>query len=244
MSSKNTLLIPLLLLMAAGPAFAQEAGMLSILVNSGRHVAYGIDLVRYIMMATGVYFVLTGLVELWAVSDDRALKYLRGRDRLNHGSAIVSLLLGGILLAMAQVTSTGGLAVLSRTIGVTTSGAGSNWSWAWDGPMTAEAAEQMHSKADLGQLTHYAKLGLLGIMKVLGLAAILRGWLTLNAYYNQRYNAGLGTAIAWLIGGVLAWNLQWFADILNNSLGVNLFWAFGYDQAAQQGVPPITPSGP
>ena len=225
-----------LLLFAAGPAFA-DTGMLSILVNAGRHVSYGIDLVRYIMIAVGVYFIFSGLVELWAVSDDRALKYLQTRDRISHGSAIVSLILGGIFLAMAQITSTGGLAVLSRTIGVATSGADSHWSWEWTGPMTAEAAEQMQQQADLAELTRVAKLGLLGIMKILGLVAIMRGWLTMNAYYNQRYNAGLGVAFAWLIGGVLAWNLQWFAEILNNSLGVNLFWAFGFDQAANSFIP-------
>lgn len=235
MARKNTLLLPLLLF-AAGPAFAESAGMLSILVNSGRHVAYGIDLVRYIMMAVGVYFVFSGLVELWAVSDDRALKYLRGRDRMSHGSAIVSLILGGVFLAMAQITNTGGLAVLSRTIGVATSGTDSSWSWAWDGPMTAEAAAQLQQQAKLEDLTKFAKLGLLGIMKVLGLVAIMRGWLTMNAYYNQRYNAGLGMAFAWLIGGVLAWNLQWFAEVLNNSLGVDLFWAFASE--AQKTVNP------
>ena len=71
-----------------------------------------------------------------------------------------------------------------------------------------------------------ATLALLGIMQVVGFIAMVKGWLTVNGYYNNQTQAGLGTASGWIIGGILAWNFKWFSDVLNNTIGFNLVGLF------------------
>ncbi|MEX5624389.1 type IV secretion protein DotIE, partial [Pseudomonas syringae] len=46
----------------------------------------------------------------------------------------------------------------------------------------------------LQQQAQLATLALLGIMQVVGLIAMVKGWLTVNGYYNNQTQAGLGTA--------------------------------------------------
>jgi intracellular multiplication protein IcmC len=78
----------------------------------------------------------------------------------------------------------------------------------------------------LQEQAQLATLALLGIMQVVGFIAMVKGWLTVNGYYNNQTQAGLGTASGWIIGGVLAWNFKWFSDVLNNTIGFNLVGLF------------------
>lgn len=205
--------------------------MTQMLLGVGQHIHPFIVLCQVLAAAIGAYFVFDGLVELWAVNDDRALKYLQGRDRFSNGSALVSILLGGIFIALSDLSLVG---ALSRTIagsdtvpftntdGTTTNEVvGVRWEWA----ASHTAAAQGN---DISAKTKAAAHALLGIMQVLGMVAMIRGWLTLNAYYNQRNNAGLGIAFGWIIGGVLAWNLNWFGKALNKTFGFDLLWFFKF----------------
>ncbi|MBR5949956.1 MAG: hypothetical protein IKZ87_00815 [Actinomycetaceae bacterium] len=216
------------LALPANTAFAADPDptIVTMLINVGKHIQPFIVLAQVIAAAIGAYFVFDGLVELWAVNDDRALKYLRGRDRFSNGSALVSILLGGIFIAISDLSLMG---ALSRTLAGSdtvvvndaTKNVGVRWEW-------VESYNAAASSNDLTLKTQVAAHTLLGIMQIIGISAVIRGWLTLNAYYNQRHNAGLGTAFGWIIGGIIAWNLNWFGKTLNETFGFKLFWFFDF----------------
>jgi intracellular multiplication protein IcmC len=103
--------------------------------------------------------------------------------------------------------------ILSRTL--TTDYANSRMlSYSADGATTFKERAQL------------ATLALLGIMQVVGLTSMVKGWLSINNYYNQQVQSSLGTSFTWLIGGVLAWNFKWVSDVINNTIGFNIIGLF------------------
>jgi len=186
--------------------------LMDILVNVGGIVPPIIMMLQGIVALIGLYLVGTSLIEIWGVTHDNAMKYVAGRQRFSVGSALLSMFVGSILLAMSTLELVG---ILSRTL--TGDFANSR--------MTADVLSYTGGSG-LAEKAKAATLALLGIMQVVGFVAMVKGWLTINRYYNQQGQAGLGNALGWIIGGVLAWNFKWFSDLLNNTIGFNFIGLF------------------
>jgi len=186
--------------------------LIDVLVNVGSVIPPIIMMLQGIAALMGLYLVAISLIEIWGVTHDQALKYVAGRQRFSVGSALISMFIGSILLAMGTLELVG---ILSRTI---TGGYANS-------RVTADALSYT-SGGGLAEKGQIATLALLGIMQAVGFIAMVKGWLTINRYYNQQGQAGLGHAFGWIIGGVLAWNFKWFSDLLNNTIGFNLIGLF------------------
>ena len=190
--------------MAAG-----YADLVDVMVNIGKVIATEILMCHGIAAIIGLYLTSAALVEIWGVTHDNALKYVAGRQRFSVGSACVQLVIGSILLAIGTLEWMG---IMSRTL----TGDYAN----------SRMLSYSSSGSTLQAQAQLATLALLGIMQVVGFIAMVKGWLTVNGYYNNQTQAGLGTASGWIIGGILAWNFKWFSDVLNNTIGFNLVGLF------------------
>ncbi len=186
--------------------------LMDVLVNFGAVIPSLIMLLQGIAALTGLYFVASALFEIWGVTYDNAMKYLPGRQRYSVGSALVTMFIGSLLLAMSTLELVG---IFSRTIS-------GNYATS---RINADALSYAPTDG-LEVKAQVATLALLSIMQCVGFIAMFKGWITINRYFNQQGQAGLGTAWAWLIGGLLAWNFEWFADVINNTIGFNIIGLF------------------
>ena len=188
--------------------------LMDLLANIGVVIPPIIMMLQGIAALVGLYLVCGSLIELWGVTHDNAMKYVAGRQRFSVGSALVSLLIGSMLRTLGTLELTG---ILSRTLTGDYASA----------RITASALSyDPGDSASLEERAQLAALALLGIMQVVGFIAMVKGWLTINKYYNHQGQAGWGHAAGWLIGGVLAWNFKWFADVLNNTIGFDVISIF------------------
>lgn len=183
--------------------------LVQIMVNVGNIIPPLIMMVQGISVLMGLYLSAGALIEIWGVTHDNALKYVAGKNKFSVGSAIVQLFIGAILLSIGTLEWMG---IMSRTI----TGDYAN----------SRMLSYSSSGSTLQEQAQLATLALLGIMQVVGFIAMIKGWMTVNGYYNQQSQAGLGTATGWIIGGILAWNFKWFSDVLNNTIGFNLIGLF------------------
>jgi len=186
--------------------------LMEVLINIGAIVPSVIMMLQGIAALIGLYLVSISLVEIWGVTHDNAMKYVAGRQRFSIGSALISMLIGSMLLSMGTLELVG---VLSRTL--TGDYASSR--------ITAEALAYTNN-GGLTEKVQIATLVLLGIMQIIGFIAMIKGWLTVNQYYNQQGQVGIGHAMGWIIGGVLAWNFKWFSDLINNTVGFEVIRLF------------------
>jgi len=185
--------------------------LMEVLVNIGGSVEPVVDMIRTIAALMGLYLVGSGLIEVWGVTHDNALKYVAGRQRFSVGSALISIFVGAMLLATADLAV---IRALGHTLSGNTYSAGQiiSASMKYSGPGMSEKAQA-------------ASMVILGIMQIVGMIAMIKGWMTINRYYNNQ-QAGLGQAAGWLIGGVLCWNFKWFVDVLNATIGFKVFTLF------------------
>ena len=183
--------------------------LLDILARIGAQITPLIMLLQTVALLIGLYMVAGALSEMWGVSNDNALKYVPGNSRFSVGSAIVKLLLGGILCAMGTLEMVG---ILSRTL--------------TEDVATSRFLSYAPVNNSFNEQKMAAMATLLGIMQVVGFIAMIKGWLTINRHASGQSQAGIGTATAWLIGGVIAWNFKWFTDVLNCTLGYNVIGMF------------------
>ena len=183
--------------------------LMVILANFSSQIEPIIMMLQGIASLIGIWFVAGALSEIWGVTHDNALKYVPSNKRFSLGSAFVQLIIGGLLAAMGTLQLVG---VMSRTL--TEEYANSRFlSYA---PSGGSFEEQRLA----------AMAALLGIMQIVGFIAMVKGWITINRHANGQAQAGIGTALAWLLGGLIAWNFKWFTDVLNCTLGFNVIGMF------------------
>jgi hypothetical protein len=183
--------------------------LMQILANFSSQIEPLIMMLQGIASLIGLYFVAGALAELWGVTHDNALKYLPSKNRFSAGSAVMQLVIGGFLCSMGTLQLVG---IMSRTL--------------TDTYVSSRFTSYIPADSSFGEQKLAAMAALLGIMQIVGFVAMIKGWLTLNQHANGQAQAGVGTALGWLIGGVICWNFKWFTDVLNCSLGFNIVGMF------------------
>ncbi len=183
--------------------------LMKILANVSSQIGPIIMLLQGIASLMGLWLVAGALAELWGVTHDNALKYVPGKNKFSAGSAAVQLMVGGLLCAMGTLQLVG---VLSRTV--------------TDDFVSSRFLSYTPANGSFDEQRLAAMAALLGIMQIVGFVAMVKGWLTVNDHANGQAKAGMGTAIAWLLGGVVAWNFKWFTEVLNCTLGFNMVGMF------------------
>lgn len=185
--------------------------LMTMLVNIGVVIPPIIIMMQTIAAVAGIWFVATALFEMWGVSHDGALKYIPGKNRFSMGSAAVQLVVGAFLSALGTLELVG---VLTRTL---TGNYCNSRMLSYSAPTGG---------GTLAENVHLATLALMGIFQIVGFAALVKALFTVNDRANNQANAGYGKAIAWAIGGIACWNFEWFAQMLNNTIGFKIFGLF------------------
>jgi intracellular multiplication protein IcmC len=183
--------------------------LMKILANFSSQISPILNLLQGITFCIGMYLVAKSLVEIWGAVNDNALKYLPGNKKFTVGGALIQLVVGSMLTAVASLKMVG---ILSRSL----TGDYANSRFLSYAPAGGTFEEERLA----------AMNALLGIMQIVGFIAIVKGWLTISSHANGQSRAGYGIACGWLIGGVIAWNFKWFTDVLNCTLGYNIIGMF------------------
>lgn len=183
--------------------------LMTLLANFSSQIEPIIMMLQGIASLMGLYMVAGSLAELWGVSHDNALKYMPGKNRFSVGSAFVQLIIGAFLCAMGTLQLVG---ILSRTL--------------TDDFANSRFLSYTPAGGSFEEQRLAAMAALLGIMQIVGFVAMIKGWITLNRHANGQAQAGIGQAVGWLVGGVIAWNFKWFTDVLNCTLGFNIIGMF------------------
>jgi hypothetical protein len=181
-----------------------------VLANIGTVIPDIIQLMQGVIAVMGLYLVIGALIELWGVSHDNAQKYLTSNKKFSAGSALIQLFIGAILTATATLEWMG---MMSRAL----TGTYAN----------SRFISYPAASTSLSDQAAAATLAILGILQIVGLVAMVKGWMTANSVANGSARASMGQAIGWMVGGVLAWNFKWFSDALNNTIGFNVISLFG-----------------
>jgi hypothetical protein len=185
------------------------ADLMSVLVNLSSQIAPIIMLMQTFAGLMGLYFVASALIEFWGIDNPNASKYVSGKNNFSAMGGIVKLMLGGVMASMSTLQLVG---IMSRT-------------------MTDEYANSRFlSYAPNGSSFDEQKLAalaaILGIMQIVGFAAMFKGWLTVKRSFEGQSQNSLGMAFTWLIGGIIAWNFKYFSDVANCSFGFNVIGIF------------------
>lgn len=183
--------------------------LLTILTNFASQISPIIMMLQGIAVLMGLWFVAGALMEIWGASNDNAVKFMASHKRFTIGSAVVQLVIGSLLLSMGTLELVG---IMSRSL---------SGDYA-----TARSLSYIPQNNSFEEQRLAALGAIVGIMQIVGFVAMIKGWLTLNRAANGQAQAGIGTAVGWLIGGVIAWNFKWFVDVINCSLGFNIIALF------------------
>ena len=180
-----------------------------ILVNVGKVIPPALMFLQAVFALIGLYLGASALMEMYGSADGNAHKFVAGKDTYSFGSALAQLVVAAFFFGLADMQLIG---ILSRTL--TTDYANSRM---------ISYSSTSQTMAERSQL---AVLAILGIMQVVGFVSMAKGLITVNHHFNGRRNEGIGTATAWILGGLLAWNFKWFSDVLNNTIGFDFFNLF------------------
>lgn len=183
--------------------------LMTVLVNLSEHIAPIIMMMQGVCALISLYLIAHALMEIWGVSYDNAMKYVAGNQKFSVGSALMQLFVGAIFGLMSTLEFVG---VMSRTV----SGNFVNSRFVSNQVTDSTYAAQVALATD----------ALLGVMQIVGFVAMCKGWMTLNRVFNGQTQQGLGTVFTWLVGGVLAWNFRWFAEVINTSTGFDFIRLF------------------
>lgn len=193
---------------------SQFPDLMHMLVNLGRVIPTFIMLGQAVVGLIGVWLTGKGVIELFGASNDNMSKHMSSHNGYNTTAGIVAILIGGVLLSLSTLEFVG---VLSRSI------TGDYVS----ARMTADVLSYTQGGSNSAkEKALAATLALLALMQAVGFVAITKSVLTFNAYFKQKTSEPFGKAVAWGIGGALAWNFKWFADVLNNTFGFNFIGLF------------------
>ncbi len=176
----------------------------ALLVNLNGLIDPIISLVQITTGLIGLYLVSSSLFDLWGSSNNNIQKYLSSASRVTVSGAIVKMFVGAIFISVSTLEMVG---ILSRSV---TGGTA-------EVRMTSDGLTYVQN-ASLNEQAQLAALVVLGILQVIGLVAMAKGLLTINKHYNGQSHQGIGTAMAWLIGGLCAWNFRFFTAVLNNTI--------------------------
>lgn len=179
--------------------------LMTILINLSSHIAPIISMIQGVCVLIGLYLIAHALMEIWGVTYDNAMKYVAGNQKFSIGSALMQLIIGAIFLALANLEWVG---IMSRTV----TGDYVNSRFIANTVVGSSYSDQVEM----------AFRALLGVLQIVGIVAIAKGTMTVNRIFNGQTQQSLGTAMTWIVGGVLAWNFEWFGQVLQNSTGFDV----------------------
>lgn len=186
--------------------------LIDVLINVGSIIPVLIMVAQGILALIAYLLMASAFVELWGLSHDNTVKYLPGAQRYSYGSALVTMLISGLMLATSTLQMVG---MLSRTL---------------TGDYAAERimpSALSYSGGGLSEKAQVATLVLLSIMQAVGFYAISKGYFILNGRFNDTQpRQSVGAGLVFITGGVFCWNFKWFADVLNNQIGFNIIGLF------------------
>ncbi|WP_323025697.1 hypothetical protein [Castellaniella sp.] len=189
--------------------------LMTLLIGIGKVIPSIIMLMQLCVMLIGVYMTISGLIELWGSQTPNVNKFLSRTESYSLTTGVVQLFLGGLFLSLGTLEFVG---VLSRSLTGDYAAV----------RMTAESLSYTPGASVSAQEKAKAvTLALLALLQAVGFVGITKSLLTINRHVKQTGGgATIGNALAWGIGGVLAWNFKWFSDVINNTIGFDFISLF------------------
>ena len=169
-------------------------GLLVVIARLQQYVSQFELLVFGISLICGIVFLMVGLRRA-------ALRAELGAGQGSWAAPISWFLAGTILIALPQF-----LAVLSQTV--------------FANPVQREVTDITALAPDLVSLFQRDMSlqtieGILRVVQLVGLIAVVRGIFILNSSFQPGSSAGIGAGITHLIGGIAAFNIVLFMEVLN-----------------------------
>lgn len=183
--------------------------LMAILVNIGRMIPDIIMLMQVCSGFVGFFMIGTGIIDFVVVNSPGSEKHFAGARSASNVGATFKLIFGGFFLSLATLQMVG---ILSRSI--------------TGDYVNSRMLSYNSGGGSLEEQRQLATLALLGIMQVVGFAAVFRSGLLFVDRANGKQNVTIGKTMLFLIGGLLAWNFKWTTDVINNQLGYNIIALF------------------
>lgn len=188
---------------------SSQPDLMLILINIGRQIPTFIMLAQVISGFAALYFVGTGIIDLWLANYPGSEKHFSGARHASNMGAFAKLFGGGLFACLATLQLVG---VLSRSI--------------TGDYVNSRALSYSTGGGSFAEQAQLATLAMLGIMQAVGMCAIFRGITSLIERGNGSKETSFGKITIWFIGGLLAWNFKWFSDVVNNTIGFNVISLF------------------
>ncbi len=183
--------------------------LMDILVNFGAIAPLIIQVMQGIMALAGVWLTGMAIIEFYCSSNANAARFLPGSQRFTVGSATVQLLIGACLISLSTLEFIGiatrtvtGNSVSSKLMAYQTSG----------NTLADESAIALHA--------------MLALIQLMGFCAIAKSLFMMNKRAHGQEPGAPTIAWGFLIGGLIAWNFQIFAQAMDSLTGFNILGSF------------------
>ena len=177
----------------------------SVLINLAENAEPAITLIQTVAGLIALLLFTGGLLNIWSAGNANSQKFLASSQRSTYGGAFVQLFIAILFLGIADLELIG-IATRSFTGGYTTERL-TTGSFSYDpvGPVSENISLSIFAIAVL--------------LQVVGIIAFMKGLFIMNGRANGTTQESYSKGICFMIGGLGCWNIQYVAQVLNNSMG-------------------------
>ena len=180
--------------------------LMQVLISASKVAPLFIMIMQGVVTCIGFITVASALIDFYLCSNENTGKMFTQNTRPSIVGGMAKLVIGAFLVALGTLQLVG---IISRTL--------------TGDYVNSRMLSYSSSGTSMSDNAMIATMGLLSIMQAIGFTAIYRGFMALIARANGDTNGnGFGIIATWFIGGILAWNFKWTADIINNTLGFDI----------------------
>lgn len=186
--------------------------LMGLLVAVSRVIPFLIILMQAVVALVGLCLVAKGAVSIYVSSQDNADKFFTGTTNYSYSLGFICMFIGTLLIGMADLQVIG---ILSRSFtgGYTTE-------------VVMAQALTYGTGNSFSERTRQATLAIFSIFQAVGFFAISRGFFGIYEINAGKSTFGYGGASAFIIAGVFCWNMQWFVQRVENTIGFSFIGLF------------------
>jgi intracellular multiplication protein IcmC len=183
--------------------------LMTILINFGSIAPLILEVGQGVMAMVGVFLTGMAIIEFYCTSNENAARFLPGAQRFTVGSGVAQLVIGALLISLSTLELVG---IATRTFTET--------------EVTSRLMAYQTSGNTLADETQAAAQGILLILQLIGFCAMAKSLFMLNARAHGTDSASAGMAYFFFGAGLVAWNFQLFAQVIDSETGFNILSYF------------------
>lgn len=183
--------------------------LMDILVNFGAIAPLIVEVMQGLMAFAGVWLTGMAIMEFYCTSNENAARFLPGAQRFTVGSATVQLVIGALLISLSTLEFIG---IATRTV--------------TGGEVTSRLMAYQTGGNTMADETQVALQGMLRLIQLMGFCAVAKSLFMMNSRAHGQEPGSPTVAWGFLVGGLIAWNFQLFAQGIDSITGFNILSAF------------------